>query len=433
MRSKNTKHRLRRGCITALFACLTAPNSWSTPVGPIDVWLDEYQNFRFRFEHDPMRRFTIEESSDLATWSEHWVSPAKSADDEGSGYTTGGIGTRTSYFLRFRQLPWLFEPVTSSADWLGDFRVRFKQDGTLVLLYQNRTTNTLYITNREDPGTWSDGELVATTGVPDFPSFWDNNGYHGVQFFILPDGTYLLTCVDQYNGEIICLSRASDESEWARHSIASGFSVPAWVMTTSAVSTDGTLGIAYADGDGFFLYTGPIGDIALGNVIPISTESPAGHSAILFTGPNEVLVQMGSRTVRIDLVSREVTQMSIPGKLLSSIASDGTIASTTVLDNGIIVYRSEDSGATWDSNYIELGELDGGVNLLNPDGRVATIASWYSRLIVHTTTETGELNSLRIANGADAIGDFFQFPDGKFGLILARSSGTRAVTLARQE
>ncbi|MEM7792763.1 MAG: hypothetical protein AAF546_15260 [Verrucomicrobiota bacterium] len=90
----------------------------------------------------------METSSDLTTWEEHWVSPVETADNEGDGYSLGNIGYRTKEFMRLRSIPWKFEPILSSADWLGDFKTAFTSEGSQMILFQNRVENTLYLRAR---------------------------------------------------------------------------------------------------------------------------------------------------------------------------------------------------------------------------------------------------------------------------------------------
>lgn len=407
--------------------------AWCQSVEPIQIWLDEFENLRLRFEHDPSRRYTVEESSNLISWTEHWVSPWAANDDNGEGYSTGTIGLKKQYFVRLRSLPWVFTPVFATEDRLGELNTAFNQDDRLTLLYQNRTTNSLYLTEQLETGAWSEPELVATTGVPDEPSFWDNNGYHEVQNFILPEGTHLITCVDDYNNELICLIRPPSDSAWTRHIIAEAFGVPAWVTVTAAVSRSETLAIAYGDSDGCFLFTAPIADIGSGDLLQFSTENPpAGSSAIVFTPFDEVMIQMGDE-VRVDPASKIVTPSSIPGNLDSSLTPDGALVSTKIGSTGVTVYRSADNGAEWSATYIPLGEIDDGQILFGEDGRVVTLADWYGRLVVHDAASPGAVDSLRIANGREEPGDFFLYPDGKLGVVLFETWGDGIVTLARQE
>lgn len=414
----------------ALFV-LTASNISAKTI-QIQTWIDEFKNFRFDFSHDPTCRYTMEISSDLTTWEEHWVSPVEIADNEGDGYSSGGIGNRTREFMRLRSIPWKFEPVISSTDWLGDFRTAFTGEGSQMVLFQNRVENTLFLTKYDDIDGWSEPEPVVSTGVPDEPSHWDNNGYHGVEFHVLSDNSELITCVDQYNGEVICLSRSSSESEWTRHTIASGFSVAAWVSVGSAVSNGGTIAITYGDAAGCYLYTAPVGNIGSGDNLLIASSDPS-KMAITFAGTEDTLIAQIGDEMSIDLNAGTIRNLKIPGNLASTVASDGRIFSTTVRDEGVTVYSSDDKGESWDSNYIDLGEIDGATICFSGNGDMFALASWYSRLIAYHSTDSSELQSIRIANGGEVVGDFYLRPDGKLGVILVTNWGDSTVTLAHQE
>jgi hypothetical protein len=379
-----------------------------------------------------MRRFTLEESTELGVWTEHWISPIIPEENDGSGFSAGGVGSRSAYFIRLLPIPWVFEPVMTSGDWLGDFQVAFDPQGALVLLFQNRTTNALHVMEQEQPGIWSEPELVATTGVPDAPGGLDNNGYSGVEFLILADGTRLITCLDQYNGEVICLEASPGGTGWTRHWIAGDFQVPAWVKATSAVSGDDQLAIAYGDPDGCFLYLAPVEEIGSGKTLFLSSESPVNRPAIVFTGSNELLAYIRSG-VRIDLETEDRTGINITGNLLPFSVTNGRLVSMQVGETSVVLFRSTDRGATWNPEYTVLGDLDEALVRFDGDGRARFLTSWYGRLTAHNRGEAGAVQSVRIANGSDSIGSVFVYPNGQLGAVLLSKRGTAAVTLARQE
>jgi len=408
--------------------------------GPIRCWLDDYTNFRFSFHHDPVRRFTLEESSDLMSWGEHWISPVKITDDDGSGYSAGTIEGKARYFIRLKQLPWLFDPVIASSDWLGEFAVAFQPDGKMLFAFQNRTTNSLFLTRQKENGGWDIPELVARTGVDDEPGHYDNNGYRDVRLFVLSNGAILMVCKDEYNGEVICLKRLPNESEWTRHIVSSGLNISIWSGLASALSDDETLAIVFGGSSGSFLYTASAANPHSGSTISISPSLPNGESAVSFSDSKHVLIQMGAEVnVSVDLLSGDVGARNIPGRLLSqAMPSSGIVAIKYSYDNsesgGITIFRSLDGDASWTSNYVRLTTFQRGTASLDRDGKVLVLADWYSRLVFYShldDLDNGPM-AIRIAAGEE-VGGIFQFPNGKYGVILRTMWGGSTVTIACQE
>jgi len=213
-------------------------------------WDANLTDIYLHFNSEAHRRYLIEVSGDLSLWEPHYLAPFEPSVE---GYGVRQLDMSNPYtpkaeFYRVSQLPWSFQSLDNSGDWIGDLFLTSSDNQTFVV-YQNRDTNTLLYSGSDQNGIFGAPTVIESTGTVDEPDFWDNSGYSDVT--LLHYGTVLyLVCTDDIAKKVIMLRKDDNSTSWTRHEISEVIDAHFWAFPKFAISSTGILGVAYGANEG---------------------------------------------------------------------------------------------------------------------------------------------------------------------------------------
>ncbi len=325
-------------------------------------WNENYSNVRLKFDSEPNRRFLIEVSQDLNHWQPHYLAPFAYAEE---GYVVRTMDhsnpyTPKSEFYRVTRIPWLFQTVISSNDWIGD--VSLAGNGSLgFLVFQNRDANELYYTKSDTNGFFNTPELIATTGAENEPGFWNNSGFSDLTLHHY-DETLYIVCTDFIAKKVVLLWKDMDQGEWNRHEISEVITSHFWAFPQFTISESGILGVAFADDSGtVFAYANSVSP-AQWNSVLVTGSKPDNRQSIrvAFSSATDAHVFVRySGSFKIDTQSDSVVTASFPSDPPSDLTENE-------IDRISQTYRSETP-----SEHIRLS-----------DGRILFVLGSSGRIII---------------------------------------------------
>jgi hypothetical protein len=213
-------------------------------------WNKDLTDIRLEFDSDASRRYLIEVSDDLTLWEPHYLAPFEFSEE---GYWVRQLDSSNPYtprmeFYKITRLPWTFQTIVKSDDWLGNVSLSSSGDSA-QLVYQNRETNELYLTESNPNGVFPAPVVIASTGAVDEPGFWDNSGYSEVTLSHYSGRTFI-ACTDFIDKKVIILWKDDLSSAWNRHEISDVIENHYWAFPKFSISSSGILGVAYAANSG---------------------------------------------------------------------------------------------------------------------------------------------------------------------------------------
>jgi len=213
-------------------------------------WNEDLTNICLEFDSDSSRRYLIEVSDGLSLWEPHGLTPFEFSEE---GYLVRQLDSSNPYtprteFYRVSRLPWTYQTIIDSEDWLGNVSLS-ASDNSALLVYQNRDTNELYFTESNENGVFPAPLVIASTGEVDEPGFWDNSGFAEVTLVHYNNRIYI-TCTDFIEKKVIILWKDDLSSEWNRHAISGIIENHYWAFPKFSISSSGMLGLAYAANSG---------------------------------------------------------------------------------------------------------------------------------------------------------------------------------------
>jgi hypothetical protein len=324
-----------------------------TPAPPRSMLtvIDDNMELGLWFDTSHERRYIVEVSPDLQSWEEHYLSPFK---DQGEGLKVRQVGEYAplSEYYRLAVLPWRFQSLDASGDWIGDVSMGLMPDGRTAFVYQNRNRNKLYYCEAPGDGGTPEPEGILGTHAEDEPGFWDNNGYTDVTLQVSAAGIPHVVCRDHVVNEVILLWRPAGSPVWERRLIRSGLLRPFWAFPKFAISPQGVLGVVYAGDDGSYFARASIAtpDVWEHRKITSSLPNNAMQTGIVFNDAGDAIAQAGGG-FRIDAMTQEVTPLWISGQVQCRRAADGSLLTLDRGFDGTSIQRSADGGETWSAAY----------------------------------------------------------------------------------
>lgn len=209
-----------------------------------------FTDIRVHFDSEAHRRYIIEVSGDLSLWEPHYLAPFEPSAE---GYWVRQLDMSNPYtpkseFYRASQLPWSFQMIDNSGDWIGDLSLA-SNGSRVFVIYQNRETNALHYSESDQDGVFGTPSVIQSTGAVDAPGFWDNSGFSDVT--LLHYGTVLyLVCTDDIAKKVIMLRKDDNSQVWTRSEISGVIDAHVWAFPKFAISPTGILGVAYAGNEG---------------------------------------------------------------------------------------------------------------------------------------------------------------------------------------
>jgi hypothetical protein len=213
-------------------------------------WNTDLTDIHLHFNSEAHRRYLIEVSGDLSLWEPHYLTPFEPSVE---GCWVRQLDMSNPYtpkaeFYRVSQIPWSFQKLDNSGDWIGDSFLASNDSQTFVV-YQNRDTNTLLYSESDQNGSFGAPSLIESTGSVDEPGFWDNSGFSDIT--LLHYGTVLyLVCTDDIAKKVILLRKEDNSPNWTRHEISEVINAHFWAFPKFAISSTGILGVAYRGNQG---------------------------------------------------------------------------------------------------------------------------------------------------------------------------------------
>ena len=213
-------------------------------------WNTDLTDIHLHFNSEAHRRYLIEVSGDLSLWEPHYLTPFEPTAE---GCWVRQLDMSNPYtpkaeFYRVSQIPWSFQKLDNSGDWIGDSFLASNDSQTFVV-YQNRDTNTLLYSESDQNGSFGAPSLIESTGAVDEPGFWDNSGFSDIT--LLHYGTVLyLVCTDDIAKKVILLRKEDNSPNWTRHEISEVINAHFWAFPKFAISSTGILGVAYRGNQG---------------------------------------------------------------------------------------------------------------------------------------------------------------------------------------
>ncbi len=347
-----------------ILSSLAVASGYAIPAPPpsVQMKIDDNRILSLHFVSDPERRYLVEDSADLTSWNDHYFSPFK---ERGNGVEVRQVGDDAPpmEFYRVSVLPWKFQSLDSSGDWVGDASMALTPDGRGAFVFQNLDTNELYFGETPEAGGVPVVERIIGTGVEDEPDFWDNSGYSDVTLQIGPDGVPFVVCTENLTGAVVILWKPSGAVAWERAEIQPGLGSPSyWSFPKFAISKQGVMGVIYrGDDNGSYYAWASVTDLTHWNHVRFSSTSPssATWSGIVFNDDGDAIVQSALKHFRIDGVSREAVPIWMYGQPQSRRGADGSLIALERRDRETLVYRSIDGGESW---------IEGGVSHQDQDG-----------------------------------------------------------------
>ncbi len=218
----------------------TSPEEWNKNFVDVRLWFDANSN----------RRYVIDRSEDLADWESHYLSPFEYTEE---GYWVRQLDLSNPYtppkeYYKVIRLPWTFQTVDNSGDWIGDMQLT-SNGSELFLVYQNRDSNTLFLSQSDHTGIFQSPELIESTGATDGGSHWDNSGFSDVTIVHYGSALYLV-CTDEIAQKVILLIKGDHSSGWIRHEITGVIERFYWAFPKFSISSSGILGVAHNTNEG---------------------------------------------------------------------------------------------------------------------------------------------------------------------------------------
>lgn len=330
-----------------LMACGMTP---APPRSMLTV-IDDNMELGLRFDTSHERRYIVDVSSDLESWEEHYLSPFK---DQGEGLKVRQVGeyAPSSEFYRVAVLPWRFQSLDASGDWIGDVSMCLMPDGRTAFVYQNRDSKKLYYCEAPSDGGAPKPERIIGTHVEDEPGFWGNNGHSDVTLQVSEAGIPHVVCRDYVLDELIVLWKPAGSPVWERRIIQSGLLRPFWAFPKFAISKQGILGVVYAGDDGSYFARASIAMPDVWEHRKITTLLPhnAMETGIVFNDSGDAIAQAYG-WFRIDAATQQVTPVWTSGQVQCRRGADGSLLTLDRGFDGTRIRRSTDGGETWSENY----------------------------------------------------------------------------------
>ncbi len=322
------------------------------PPDKLDAYLDSDGNFGLTFATHEMRRYILESSLDLATWDQWHFSPLVPQSGGVSRFSLVSP-SRPKQFFRVSVLPWDFQPVVRTNNWLGDVSLAMTPQGNLLIVYQDRDANELRLIERTPDGLLSSPSLVATTGMIDEPDFWDNSGYSDVTLQLSADGTRFIVCRDQVAESLVCFWKRQEDAQWQRHEVTGP--LWRWPYPRFNISPDGTLGVLYHDAGDAFLTWAASSAPTQWETLKVK-ENESSRTGFIFNAAGDALLEFPhGADLKVNLRTKAISEAWFPGCLQSIRSAGGRlVALSGTGDDGIRVYRSQDGGDTWQDSWVPL-------------------------------------------------------------------------------
>jgi len=327
-----------------------------------EEWSNNFVDVRLEFDSDSNRRYMIERSVDLADWEPHYLSPFEYTEE---GYWVRQLDLSNPYtpsveFYKVDRLPWTFQTLDNSGDWIGDMHLT-SNGSVAFLVYQNRDSNTLFLSQSDQGGYFQDPEVIASTGAVDEGSYWDNSGFSDITIAHYGPVLYLV-CTDDISRKVILLRKNDDSSDWICHEISEVIDEYFWAFPKFSISSAGVLGVACRNNEGTtFSYANHSTPEHWQSVV-VTTDKPSSSRYIktTFSTPINAHVYVKyAGSFKISTADGSVTSESYP----SDSPSDLTTEETGSIES---IYRYEGL-----SNHVRL-----------PDGRIVVGLSDARRVIM---------------------------------------------------
>lgn len=291
----------------------------------LQEWNDSLFDIWLEFDSDSDRRYLIQSSNDLNEWGIHYLSPFEYSRD---GYWVRQVDRDNPFdsnreFFRVYRLPWSFQVIVESEDWIGDLSLAGSGDGAF-LVFQNRETNELCYTKSDLNGHFEPAVVIAATGAIDEGSIWDNSGFAEVSLLYYNE-TLFLVCTDSIAQKVVLLWKSEDSVEWNRHEISEAIDVSAWAFPKFSISDTGVLGVAYASDSGtVFSYASSLSP-TVWNMILVTTDKPNSSNSIKTAfgeGSDAHVYVRNSGSFVVNMVTDTVTAGVFPDDPVSDLSEE---------------------------------------------------------------------------------------------------------------
>lgn len=323
-------------------------------------WNEDLTDVRLQFDSDASRRYLVEVSEDLSLWEPHYLAPFEFAEE---GYWVRQLDASNPYtprmeFYKVSRLPWIFQTIIETDDWIGNVSLSSSDDSAL-LVYQNRDANELYFTESDSTGFFPSPLIIASTGAVDEPGFWDNSGFAEVTLAHYSDRTFIV-CTDFIEKKVIVLWKDDPSNTWNRHEISGLIENHYWAFPKFSISSTGRLGVAYAGNSGTVFSFADHSSPETWTSVFVTNSTPSNSSSLdtIFSSETDahVYIKYGG-SYKVSTETSAVTSESFPVPE----PSDLTEEEINKIDSA---YRSESL------NHVRL-----------PDGRILIILSSSGRII----------------------------------------------------
>lgn len=418
MRRPPDSFRRMRLLLLLLFPLTVCGGETPSPPALLHTRIDYNNEFCITFESSVERRYIVQVSPELGKWEDHYLSPFK---DNGDGLKVRQLGEYgpSSEFYRVGVLPWRFQSLDTSLDWIGNVSMSRLPDGQPAFVYQNRDRNELYYGEVQVGGGPPLISRVAGTDVEDEPGFWDNSGYTDVTLQIDAAGAPYIVCMDDHAEEMILLRRRADAAGWQRTVILSGLSTPYWAFPKFAISPQGRMGIVYRGDDGSYFALSSIGNPLVWSHRKISNESAhsAHETGIVFNDADDAIVQAYG-SFFIDCSSGVISPIQLSGQIQCRRGVDGSLITMGRSFDATNIRRSVDGGLTWMSSYAaRLSNDDAAVSIdCDSEGRLSLFRP---PALYRQNTPGGAWQRTVMRGGAIHQAD----PSGKIRLVISEYDG----------
>ena len=323
------------------------------PPAPLGTHIDGNDELCITSAFSVDRRYIVQVSRDLDKWEDHYLSPFK---DKGEGLKVRQLGEYAPEreYYRVGVLPWTFQSVDTSGDWIGNTSMSRLPEGGTAFVFQNRDKNELYYGEVTADSETPEIARIVGTGVEDEPGHWDNSGYTDVTLQIDPSGSPWIVCMDDHAEEMILLRKRPDTGGWKRTVILSGLDSPYWAFPKFAISQQGRMGIVYRGNDGSYLALSSISSPAVWTHRKISPLSPhnAYETGIVFNLAGGLIVQADD-AFSVNGTTGEISPIQLSGQLQCRTGADGSLITMGRSFDGTMISRSVDGGVIWISSYAE--------------------------------------------------------------------------------
>lgn len=241
-------------------------------------WNENLADIRLQFNSEADRRYLIEVSQDLFHWESHYLAPFEPCAE---GYWIRQLEMTNPYtpkaeFYRVSKLPWRFQTIDDSGDWIGDLFLA-SNGSEAFLVYQNRDTNTLLHSVSDQNGRFGPPSVIGSTCAVGEPGFWDNSGFDEVTLLHY-GGVLYLVCTDDIAKKVIILRKQGNSTEWTRYEISGVIDAHYWAFPKFAISSSGILGVAYRSNEGTMFSYANHSTPELWSTVLVTSDTPDSSS-----------------------------------------------------------------------------------------------------------------------------------------------------------